>query len=64
MQQTAMNSDELAKRLKGAATRSRLQTLVLETIRTSLRQHKITPAGAMDWLKQEGLLSQLDETNP
>jgi len=55
--------DALIDRLQGASKRTRLQSYVLETIGVSLRDRQISPASAMDWLREEGLLGRLEEAN-
>jgi hypothetical protein len=50
--------DKLIDRLRAASKQTRLQSYVLETISVGLRDRQISPAGALDWLKEEGLLGQ------
>lgn len=52
--------DELINRLRAASKQTRLQSYVLETISVSLRDRQISPADAEAWLREEGLLNQLD----
>ena len=56
---TSGERDLVLSALRVAATRSRLITNVLETIGIALRQKQIDCAGAMAWLKEEGLLDHL-----
>jgi hypothetical protein len=48
--------DLLLSSLRLAATRSRLQTNLFETVGIALRQKQIDIAGVMKWLADEGLL--------
>ncbi len=45
--------------LRAAAARQRLITNLLDTVGVSLREKRIDIAGAMAWLKDEGLLDLL-----
>jgi hypothetical protein len=45
--------------LRVAATRSRLQTNILDSVGVALRHRSIDCAGALAWLKDEGLLDHL-----
>src|SRR5262249_17800923 len=45
--------------LRVAATRSRLTTNILDNVGVALRQKPIDCAGALAWLKDEGLLDHL-----
>jgi hypothetical protein len=60
MEQTMTERDRLLGRLQAASSRTELQYRVLETISTSLRHQQISPATAMQWLREEGLSDQLD----
>jgi hypothetical protein len=55
--------DALIEKLHGASQRTRLQSYVLETISTSLRDRQISPGSAMQWVLEEGLLDRLEEVN-
>jgi hypothetical protein len=46
--------------LRLAVARSRLVTNVFETVGVSLRHKQITPEAAMEWLRDEGLLSHIE----
>jgi len=56
---TSGERDLVISALRVAATRSRLQTNILDTIGVALRQKQIDCAGAIAWLKEEGLLDHL-----
>jgi hypothetical protein len=56
---TSGERDLVISALRVAATRSRLQTNILDTIGVALRQKQIGCAGAIAWLKEEGLLDHL-----
>jgi hypothetical protein len=45
--------------IRVAATRSRLQTNILDSVGVALRHKSIDCAGALAWLKEEGLLDHL-----
>jgi hypothetical protein len=45
--------------IRVAATRSRLQTNILDSVGVALRHKSIDCAGALAWLKDEGLLQHL-----
>jgi hypothetical protein len=45
--------------LRLAAARSRLATNVFDSVGVSLRHKQITVDGAMEWLRDEGLLSHI-----
>jgi len=45
--------------IRVAATRSRLQTNILDSVGVALRHKSIDCAGALAWLKDEGLLHHL-----
>ncbi len=51
--------DLVLSALRVAATRSRLTTNIFDTIGVALRQKQIDCAGALAWLKDEGLLDLL-----
>jgi hypothetical protein len=54
---TSGERDLVLSALKVAATRSRLQTNLFDTIGVALRQKQ--SAGALTWLRDEGLLDHL-----
>jgi hypothetical protein len=56
---TSGERDLVLSALRVAATRSRLQTNLFDTIGVALRQKQIDCAGALAWLKDEGLLHHL-----
>jgi hypothetical protein len=56
---TSGERDLVLSALRVAATRSRLQTNILDTIGVALRQKQIDCAGALAWLGEEGLLDHL-----
>jgi hypothetical protein len=56
---TSGERDLVLSALRVAATRSRLTTNCLETIGIALRQKQVDCAGALAWLKAEGLLELL-----
>jgi hypothetical protein len=45
--------------IRVAATRSRLQTNILDSVGVALRHKSIDRAGALAWLRDEGLLDHL-----
>jgi hypothetical protein len=45
--------------IRVAATRSRLQTNIFDSIGVALRHKQIDCAGALAWLREEGLLGHL-----
>jgi hypothetical protein len=45
--------------IRVAATRSRLQTNILDSVGVALRHKSIDCAGAIAWLRDEGLLDHL-----
>jgi hypothetical protein len=51
--------DLLLTSLRVAASRSRLITNLFDTVGVALRQKQIDCAGALAWLKDEGLLDHL-----
>jgi hypothetical protein len=51
--------DLLLTSLRVAATRSRLETNIFDSVGVALRQKVIDCAGAMEWLRDEGLLELL-----
>jgi hypothetical protein len=51
--------DLILSSLRVAATRSRLQTNLFESVGIALRQKQIDCAGALAWLRDEGLLDHL-----
>jgi hypothetical protein len=59
---TAANTaaENLKDKLQNAAQRTRLRYMVLMTIYTGLQRGKVSTAGALDWLKGEGLLSEVE----
>lgn len=58
-QDTSGERDLMLTSLRVAATRSRLQTNIFDSIGVALRQKQIDCAGAMAWLTEEGLLDHL-----
>jgi hypothetical protein len=56
---TSGERDLILSSLRVAATRSRLITNIFDSIGVALRQKQIDCAGAMAWLKDEGLLDHL-----
>jgi hypothetical protein len=56
---TSGERDLVLSALKVAATRSRLQTNLFDTIDVALRHKQIACAGALTWLRDEGLLDHL-----
>ena len=51
--------DLMLTALRVATTRTRLQTNVFDCVGVALRQKQVDCAGAMAWLKEEGLLDHL-----
>jgi hypothetical protein len=51
--------DLMLTALRVAATRTRLQTNVFDCVGIALRQKQVDCAGAMQWLRDEGLLDHL-----
>jgi hypothetical protein len=51
--------DLILSGLRVAATRSRLITNLFDSVGVALRQKQIDCAGALAWLKEEGLLHHL-----
>jgi hypothetical protein len=51
--------DLILSSLRVAATRSRLTTNIFESVGVALRQKQIDCAGAIKWLRDEGLLDHL-----
>jgi hypothetical protein len=56
---TSGERDLILSSLRVAATRSRLQTNLFDSVGVALRQKQIDCAGALAWLKDEGLLDCL-----
>jgi hypothetical protein len=56
---TSGERDLILSSLRVAATRSRLQTNIFDSIGVALRQKQIDCSGALAWLKDEGLLDYL-----
>jgi hypothetical protein len=56
---TSGERDLILSGLRVAATRSRLITNTLDIIGVALRQKQIDCAGALEWLRNEGLLDHL-----
>ena len=56
---TSGERDLILSSLRVAATRSRLQTNLFNSVGVALRQKQIDCAGALAWLKDEGLLDCL-----
>ena len=63
MADTMTERDRLISRLRAASSRTEIQYRVLETIRDSLRQRQISPATALQWLREEGLADQREEAH-
>ena len=63
MADTMTERDRLISRLRAASSRTEIQYRVLETIRDSLRHRQISPATALQWLREEGLADQLEEAH-
>jgi hypothetical protein len=56
---TSGERDLVMSALRVAAARSRLETNLLDSIGTALRHKSIDCAGALEWLRDEGLLDRL-----
>jgi hypothetical protein len=56
---TSGERDLVLSALRVAASRSRLETNLFDSIGTALRHKQIDCAGALAWLKDEGLLHHL-----
>jgi hypothetical protein len=56
---TSGERDLMLSSLRVAATRSRLQTNIFDSVGVALRQKQIDCAGALAWLQEEGLLHHL-----
>jgi hypothetical protein len=56
---TSGERDLILSSLRVAATRSRLTTNIFESVGVALRQKQIDCAGALAWLRDEGLLDHL-----
>jgi hypothetical protein len=56
---TSGERDLILSSLRVAATRARLITNTFDTVGIALRQKQIDCAGALAWLKEEGLLEHL-----
>ena len=56
---TSGERDLILSSLRVAATRSRLMTNLFDSVGIALRQRQIDCAGALAWLKDEGLLHHL-----
>jgi hypothetical protein len=56
---TSGERDLVLSSLRVAATRSRLITNIFDSVGIALRQKQIDCAGALAWLKDEGLLEHL-----
>ena len=56
---TSGERDLILSSLRVAATRSRLVTNLFDSVGIALRQRQIDCAGALAWLKDEGLLHHL-----
>jgi hypothetical protein len=56
---TSGERDLMLTALRLAATRTRLQTNVLDSVGVALRQKQIDCAAALAWLKDEGLLDHI-----
>jgi hypothetical protein len=56
---TSGERDLILSSLRVAATRSRLQTNLFDSVGIALRQKQIDCAGALAWLRDEGLLDCL-----
>ena len=56
---TSGERDLIFSSLRVAATRSRLQTNLFNSIGVALRQKQIDCSGALAWLRDEGLLDHM-----
>jgi len=56
---TSGERDLVLSALRVAATRSRLITNIFDSVGVALRQKQIDCAGALAWLREEGLLDHL-----
>ena len=56
---TSGERDLILSSLRVAATRSRLMTNLFDSVGIALRQKQIDCAGALSWLREEGLLHHL-----
>jgi hypothetical protein len=56
---TSGERELVSSAIRVAATRSRLQTNILDSVGVALRHKSIDCAGALAWLKEEGLLDHL-----
>ena len=63
-QDSAGERDLVLAALRVAASRSRLQTNLFDSIGTALRHKQIDCAGALEWLHDEGLLDLLPPFGP
>jgi hypothetical protein len=59
----ASDRQQLIDRLQAASARSKVEHYVFETIRLALQDRQISPATALNWLREEELMGQLKETN-
>jgi len=60
---TSGERDLMLSAIRVAATRSRLLTNIFDSVGVALRQKAINCAGALAWLKDEGLLDHLPSFN-
>jgi len=58
-QGTPGERDMILSSLRVAATRSRLITNILDNLGVALREKQVDCAGALEWLKDKGLLNHL-----
>jgi hypothetical protein len=56
---TSGERDLVMSAIRVAATRTRLQTNIFDSVGVALRQKAVDCAGALAWLKDEGLLDHL-----
>jgi hypothetical protein len=61
---TSGERDLILSALRVAASRSRLETNLLDNIGTALRHKQIDCAGALEWLRDEGLIDRLPPFGP
>jgi hypothetical protein len=61
---TSGERDLVMSALRVAAARSRLETNLLDNIGVALRHKQINCAGALAWLREEGLLDRLPPVGP
>jgi hypothetical protein len=56
----ANDRHQLITKLQAASKRTKVEHYCLETIRLALCDRQISPATAMEWLREEGLTRQLE----